>query len=251
MKNSLIIVIIIIFFSNGCAVTQKKSKPREMKPQMYEVVRTNVEGKGIAIEIEMTKGKSHNHPLMAVWAEDTLGKYIQTFYVSESIARGVFTYGDKNSGKWQPGEVRRPASLPYWAHKRNVRERDSLYIPTPDNPVPDTYTGATPRGNFTLQTKTDEKRQDLINILFEINQSWDWNWYWTNDKYPGDKEYLTSSQPAIVYMATVDLSKPGSEYIMKPIGRSHYSGADGKLYIDLGTLTTALQIALKITVRVK
>lgn len=251
MKSSLFIIIVIIFFSNGCSVTQKKFKSREKKAQQYEVFQTNIAGKGIAIEIEMTKGKSHNHPLMAIWAEDTLGKYIQTFYVSESIARGVFTYGDKNSGKWQPGEIRRPASLPYWAHKRNIRESDSLYIPTPETPVPDAYTGATPKGNFTLQTRTDESRQETINILFEINQSWDWNWFWTNDKFPGDKEYLTSSQPAVVYMVTVDLSKPGTEYLMKTIGMSHYSGADGKLYTDLSTLTTALQIALKITVKVK
>jgi len=38
---------------------------------------------------------------------------------------------------------------------------------------------------------------------------------------------------------------------MKPIGHSHYSGADGSLDPDLNSLTTALQIARKITVKVQ
>jgi len=31
-------------------------------------------------------------------------------------------------------------------------------------------------------------------------------------------------------------------FLMKPIGHSHYSGKDGSLSPDLGTLTTALEI---------
>ena len=82
-----------------------------------------------------------------------------------------------------------------------------------------------------------------INVLLEINQSWDWNEYWTNDKYPGDEDYLSSSQPAVVYMTTVDLAKPDTIYELKVIGHSHYSGNDGMLYEDIGSLTTALDIA--------
>jgi hypothetical protein len=37
---------------------------------------------------------------------------------------------------------------------------------------------------------------------------------------------------------------------MQVIGRSHHSGADGNLYKDIETLTTALQIADKVVVRV-
>jgi hypothetical protein len=37
---------------------------------------------------------------------------------------------------------------------------------------------------------------------------------------------------------------------MKPIGHSHPSGKDGELDSDLSTLTTALQIADSIVVRV-
>ena len=54
----------------------------------------------------------------------------------------------------------------------------------------------------------------------------------------------------MVYRATVDLSDTGKEYILTPIGHSHYSGADGSLDPDLSTLTTALDIVREIKVRI-
>jgi hypothetical protein len=86
--------------------------------------------------------------------------------------------------------------------------------------------------------------------MFEINQNWDWNEYWTNDKYPGDKNYLNSAQPAVVYESMVDQKYPDYKYIMRPIGHSHPSGQTGELFTDLNTLTTALQIADSIVVRI-
>jgi len=38
---------------------------------------------------------------------------------------------------------------------------------------------------------------------------------------------------------------------MKAIGHSHYSGKTGELFPDLSTITTALQIADSIIVRIK
>jgi len=87
-------------------------------------------------------------------------------------------------------------------------------------------------------------------IMLELNQCWDWNEYWTNDKYPTDVEYKTSSQPALVYEVDIDTNHLKSQYDMKPIGHSHYSGADGSLDPDLSTITTALKIAKKITVTI-
>ena len=51
-------------------------------------------------------------------------------------------------------------------------------------------------------------------------------------------------------MATIDLAKPEEEYVMEIIGRSHYSGANGELFSDLETLTTALHIAEEIVIRI-
>ncbi len=66
----------------------------------------------------------------------------------------------------------------------------------------------------------------------------------------GDKEYKTSSQPALVYAADIDTNTT-AEVEMKPIGHSHYSGKDGSLTTDLSTITTALKIAKHISVKLQ
>lgn len=212
-------------------------------------ISSNPQGLGPAIDIEMTKGKGHNHPLMAIWIETIEGQFIQTLYVAESIGKGVFQHGDASRGFWKPGEIQRPAALPYWAHKRGIKNENGLYLPTPTNPVPDAYTGPTPGQSFILHTKLDEPGLKKFNLYFEINQTWDWNEYWTNNKFPEDDEYKSSCQPAVVYYTSIDLEISNEEYVMEFLGRSHHSGASGELFSDLETLTTALHIAEKITVR--
>ena len=215
------------------------------------ILTDNTQGEGKSLEIEMIRGKAHNHPSFVIWMEDTTGNYIQTLFITRSIGQGVFTYGDKSAGKWKSGEVRRPATLPYWAHKRGILAEDGLLIPTPKNKIPDAITGATPAGSFRLDTRSDNLKTGKIVVLMEINQPWDWNEYWNNNRYPGDNEYKTSCQPAVVYSAILDLDNPGSKIELKPVGHSHYSGKTGDLYPDLSSLTTALHIAEKITVTVK
>ena len=221
---------------------QCSSSRKSAGDEPVEILNTNVDGKGIKISVGMTKGESHNHPLMAIWIEDTEGNYIETLYVSESIGKGVFQHGDKSKGQWESGPIRRPAALPYWGHKRGVQAPDGLYLPTPEEPMPDAVTGPTPQGSFLLNSKATGSTPTEIVILLEINQSWDWNGYWTNSRFPGDDQYKTSSQPSLVYAATIDLDSETRQYDMKPIGHGHYAGRDGSLTSNLSTLTTALNI---------
>lgn len=216
-----------------------------------EIINTNINGKGVDIQLDFVKGKSFNYPLMAVWVEDTSGHYIETLYVSESIGKGIFQHGDKSTGHWQAGAVRRPAALPYWGHQRGIQAEDGLYIPSQANPMPDAITGPTPKGSFTLQSKSSNSTPQVFRILLEINQSWDWNEYWTNNKYPEDVDYKTSSQPSVVYAATIDQSSPEKDYDLLPIGHGHYAGKDGSLTTDLSTLTTALSIANSVKIHLE
>jgi hypothetical protein len=124
-------------------------------------------------------------------------------------------------------------------------------MPTPKQAVVDAYTGATPLASFVLQAITEKPLIGKYKIMLELNQSWDWNESWTNDLYPNDKEYKTSSQPALVYSVDIDTKDTTNEYLMTPIGHSHYAGADGSLNKDLSTITTALKIAKKITVKIQ
>lgn len=215
------------------------------------IIETNVNGTGLQIRLDFSRGSAHNHPLMAIWIEDTTGKYIETLFVAESIGKGLFRHADQSKGQWEPGPVRRPAALPYWGHQRGVRAADGLFLPTPDDPMPDAVTGPTPAGDFTLNARAGEESLSPFNIMFEINQSWDWNKYWTNNKYPDDPQYKTSSQPAVVYSVRIDPQSDRTTYEMKPVGHSHYAGRDGNLYPDLSTLTTALEIAKHITVTIR
>jgi hypothetical protein len=227
---------------------------RDSRKRMHQtepvVIETAYNGRGMALSVHFQAGKSFNHPLMAIWLEDTLGNYLQTLYVAQSIASGVFRHGDPSTGRWQPGPRRRPAALPYWGHQRGIQASDGLYLPEEADPLPDAITGPTPKGDFVLNTHAPASNDQTVRLLFEINQSWDWNRYWTNNKFPGDSAYITSSQPAVVYEATIDLNSSISEYTLYPIGHSHWSGKSGELFTDLSTLTTALDIASEIKVRV-
>ncbi len=227
---------------------QRRLFQRQDQPPVYDSLRTNPVERGTGVEIVFTRGDAHNHPLMALWVEDTDSQYVQTLYVAESIGKGVFRHGDPSTGRWLPGPVRRPAALPYWGHQRGIRAPDGYYIPTQDDPVPDAITGPTPKQNFVLSTQIPGHLRQF-RLLFEVNQSWDWNEYWTNDKFPHDEHYMSSSQPALVYEAYVDLDSGVSEYSLEVIGHSHWSGQNGTLYTDLSTITTALDITRSITVR--
>jgi hypothetical protein len=246
---TLAFLLIIMITGTNLSIAQKAGK--NASSPGTETIRTNIHGMGLGLSVVFKKGPEHNHPLMAIWMEDPDGNYIQTLYVAKSIATGIFNYGDKSSGKWQPGEMLRPAALPYWSHKRNVMNDKGNYMPGKGFEVADAYSGATPKADFRLLTRTDSVITSKFRILCEINQSWDWNDHWTNTMYPDDIEYKSSSQPAVVYAAEVDPFMEGTVVKLLPIGRSHQSGSDGKLYYDLETLTTALKIISEISVTVE
>jgi hypothetical protein len=169
------------------------------------------------------------------------------------VAKGKYGYGEIEPGKWknEPGEVRRPATLPYWAHKRNIKAPDGLYIPSPATAVPDALTSATPVNDFMLKTGSRYSGNKKFRILMEINQAWDSNRFWTNNKFPDNNNYFGSLQPALVYAVRVDPKNPETEYHLNPIGHSHPTGENETLFTDLTTLTTAKKIAHKIIVRLK
>jgi hypothetical protein len=228
----------------------KPSVSKLAQRQTFTDVATNAAGSGPEIEVKFYGGPSLYYPLMAVWLEDEQGGYIQTLFVPRAIATGVFRYGSNASGKWVEASKRAPQTLPYWSHKRGIRAPDGLYMPDPENPVADAYSGATPTTSFVLSTRADRPLPPRFRVMFEVNQNWDWNEYWTNDRYPGDKNYLNNAQPSVVYESLVDQDNLSGSYLMGATGHGHPTGATGELFTDLSTLTTALQIADSVVVRI-
>ena len=250
------IAILLFFTLAGMQVmalqisSEQRRRGHRVRKAPFEVIQTTIRDSNVPIEVSVEKGTSHNHPLMAIWIEDLQGNYIQTLYVAQSIALGKFAYGDASTGKWMPGPIQRPASLPYWAHKRGVQSETGLFVPSQKHPMPDAVTGPTPKSNFLLKSQVPLNVPDSFVVLLEINQSWDWNMHWTNNKFPNDMEYFSSSQPAVVYRAAIKNQRGSKEMQLMPIGHSHWSGATGELFSDLSTITTALQIIRRATVRI-
>lgn len=236
-------------FLVSCSTGPAGKKSMTEKKEVAELI-SNPTGSGEKFEITLFGGKELYYPLMAIWLEDENGNYIQTLFVPNSIAKGIFEYGKQQDGKWVRAPKRAPQTLPYWAHKRGVKASDGLYMPDPESPVPDAYSGATPLTGFILSSGADEPLSGIIKVLFELNQNWDWNYYWTNNKYPENQNYMMSCQPALVYEAIINLYDVKPEYKMVPIGHSDPLGETGVLFSDLSTLTTALHIADSIIVRV-
>jgi len=247
MDRILIVTVILILGGCSAGTVMKRDETRQVKATLS----TNPEGSGPEIIVDLTAGKSFYYPLFAIWLEDDDGKYIQTLYVSKSVATGVFRYARQEKNKWLTDSKRAPQTLPYWAHKRGILASDGLYMPDSGTSVPDAYTGATPVTGFILTSRADKALPDRYKVMLEINQNWDWNEYWTNDKFPDDEYYKMSCQPALVYEIVIDSKSPDNSYLMKPVGHSHYSGKTGELFPDLSTLTTALEIADSIVVRIK
>ncbi len=241
-----IITIFAAVFLMSCASQKKLPETTETISTSPEIIKTK-------LEFDLAVGKYHNHPSFAIWVEDLEGNYIETLYVTQYFAKGVFGHGEVQEGKWknEPGEVRRPAALPYWSHKRNIKANDGLYAPAPETAVPDALTGATPKGNFMLNTGSKLGSDKNFKVLFEVNQAWDSNDYWTNSKFPDDFDYKTSLQPALVYEATIEPESAKTEYNLSAIGHSEPSGKTGDLFNDLTTITTAKEIFSKILVRIK
>jgi hypothetical protein len=215
-------------------------------------VQTNKGEDGLNLEIKFLKGKSFNHPTFSFWVEDLDGNYIETLMVTEYVAKGIFGHGSLGEGKWdsKPGPAERPSTLPVWLHKQLIESGGKL-LPSPENPVPDAITSATPTGDFVLETVIKNKLPKKFRLMMEINQTWDWNEYWNNSLFPYDFNYKASCQPALVYAVTIDKDQPQKEYYLNPIGHSHYSGKDGELYTDISTITTAKEIAYKVYAVIK
>jgi hypothetical protein len=244
MNRTLIIVFLTVaLFIQSC-------HDRKVTDQSVPLLETNVDQKGTALEISFTKGRAHNYPTFAFWIEDLEGNYLETLYVTGYFGSGIFGHGSLGENKWdnKPGRAERPSALPYWLHQR-AGSGGKVIVPSPEHPVPDAITSATPSGSFLLKTRALKQLPQRFRLVMEINQPWDWNEYWNNSRFPGEFNYSVSCQPALIYAVTVDRSKVGTEFFLNPIGHSHYSGLDGELYTDLTTITTAKDIVQKVSVK--
>jgi hypothetical protein len=242
-SNLLTPVIVLFILLIGMHACQPTRQTKPIENDVTTIMKVYNEA-GDYFNVSLKPGKHHNYPTFAIWMEDMEANPIQTVFVTQSIASGYYRYGDAGDGKWLkvPGEAIRPAALPYWLHRKESFDGTVAHMPTTNKPFPDAYTGATPPGKAFIKVFPEENMPQKFRLLLEVNQPWDWNDYWTNNKYPGNANYRTSAQPSLVYAVTIDRNDNQNTYHLNPIGHGHYDGSDGMLYTDLTTINTALEI---------
>jgi len=203
----------------------------------------------LKMEFKLEKGSSYNHPTFVIWIEDLDGNFIKTLYITNSYARGVFGYKMVGDTAWvsEKGASHQPAALPYWTYRKGVI-KDTLLIPTPRHPYVDALTTVTPLTDFELRAGA-KQLFDKYRVLLEVNQPWDWNKFWINNKFPDSPAYKHSAQPSLVYAVTIDGSS--SAYYLNPIGHGDAKGESGKLFTNISTITTAKDIFRKVMVEIK
>ena len=220
---------------------------------------------GQEIKIKVIKGKKYEHklkiinwlpfirvtnqPQIAIWIEDLDGKYLETLYVTQGVAKQDWKKAPSDPTPKE--EIRRPESLPHWAHQRGIKYKDGLYLPTRDKPLIDAVTSATPTNSFELDSKIKAEREQVI-VKAEINHSGDFNDFYhknldsDSDYYGGGK--WGSGQPAVIYAKKINLTDTEQRYSLEIIGHSSPNGDNGKVYPDILKLTTAKRIVEEIII---
>lgn len=235
----------IILLSITLVFTQCKTAHIESESKMSILIQTDEDGKQMTIQF--INGKGYNHPTFVLWKEDLQGNYLETIFITKAYASGIFGHEMQGDTIWKktPGPSYQPAALPYWSHKKGLINGIDL-IPSPSNPYVDAYTGATPEQNFNIETKMKSKQKNY-RLCLEVNQTWDWNSYWTNNKFPDNDAYKHSAQPSIIY--SIEINEKNKTYFMKPIGHGDPKGENGLLFTELSTLTTAKEIFHSIEIK--
>ncbi|GAB1268109.1 hypothetical protein NBRC116493_13620 [Aurantivibrio infirmus] len=241
---------------------QNLRKSATLEEGTYQTLTTRIGEQGRTITIDLRAGEHYQSPpqplflgltfttvpQVAFWLEDMDGNYIETLYVTKKSTNAGFKPAEDPFGT-----VARPEALPYWAHKRGVQYNNELMVPDENNTDLDSMTGPTPLGNYDVVTKVDNSLRQF-RVLMEINRSFDFNDYYTPDRYPDDPVYSgsgSSGQPSVIYAAEVNLDDNQTAYFLKAIGHGHYSGQDGQLYTDMEGMDSALQLVKRVVVDVE
>jgi hypothetical protein len=252
------------------------------------VKHAQVGAQGNKLVIDLRKGPYFRFPQYAFWLETMDGKFIQPLFVTQKLANNKFvvkqTLRDKQtvfnsdisgyddeawskvfSEEYSPETVEqraRPESLPVFLHQVGSKVPDNIFSSVDKTAAEnssiktstiDGYAGATMLDNFLLSSQANKTLPEKFRVRFEINQAFDFNNYYSSDRFPDDLIYSGngySAQPSVIYEAIIDTKSSQQYYPMTLIGHGHHSGADGKIYFDIENLTTAKEIIDRIIVEI-
>lgn len=231
---------------------------------------------GLALRMDLRAGPHMAYPQYAFWLETLEGAFIQPLYVTQSVAKSQFDNkailqedvvltsnpfdGNAHEGESLFSFISEPRtsssrfrreSLPVFLHKSGAIRSDSESV---DLSTIDGYSGATLNDSFLLDTVSPLEVSRRYRLRLEINQSFDFNEYYSSDRFSEDPVYSGngySAQPSLIYEAIIDAGSKQTYYPMTLIGHGHHSGQNGEVYPDLSHITTARSIVDRIIIELR
>lgn len=231
------------------------------------------------LSIELKAGAAFHWPQYAIWLETLDGEFVQPVYVTQKLAENNFANRVSTRDKdtvftdnpfERPGftmeqafdlvvepETRadrfRSESLPVFLHQLAGKDNNAVSASKVSRLV-DGYSGATMMGNFIYKSALAKQPSGAYKLRLEVNQSFDFNQYYSSDRFPDDAIYSGSgysAQPSVIYETEINFDEPNKLFVMELIGRGHHSGQDGEVHLDLFGMTSALQLVDRVLVEVK
>ncbi|GGY84607.1 hypothetical protein GCM10011613_31980 [Cellvibrio zantedeschiae] len=262
----------------GNKLRSAEKSAEQLQFSYVRVDQTNASALGNKLVIDLRKGPYFRFPQYAIWLETLEGKFIQPLYITQKLAQNKFTnkvtlrdqkqiftsdvsgFDDQTWDKTFASELSpetaskrtRPESLPVFLHQLASQKLTD----NQNNPAStmDAYAGATLLNNFLMSSRSNNDLPEKYKIRFEINQSFDFNTFYSSDRFPDDPIYSGdgyNGQPSVIYEAIIDTQSSQQYYPMTLIGHGHHSGKDGKVHTDMNNLTTAKELVDRIIIEVK
>ena len=180
-----------------------------------------------------TKSHYKKTPQFAIWIQEVPKGTIHTVWVTSKTG----------TGDWGENVVR-TVSLPLWVSRWNLVTKSRSY-PTPEKPIINALTGATPKLDFTAEAIVPAKR--LWNYFIEVNVSGDYNDAFPVSQKDGKRDRQGNGQPSIIYRGVIT-SSPGRQSSPKLIGRTDQLQNVRYIINDLEGITTAKDLFSSIEV---
>lgn len=264
------------FYQWGATLRSGDKAEQSLQFSYVRIDKTQADALGNKLSIDLRKGSYFMFPQYAIWLETLDGSFIQPLYITQKLAQNnfsnkvtklnsqqVFTSNPLTSGQnsaeifqfeADPASAAqrfRPEALPVFLHKLSSRAAEQVFAAADSTPTTpgenslaavDAYSGATLLDNFLLSSRSAKPLPKNYRVRLEINQSFDFNDFYSSDRFPDDPVYSGngySAQPSVIYEAIIDSDSPQGFYPMQLIGHGHHSGMDGSIYQDMENLTTA------------
>jgi hypothetical protein len=137
----------------GRVFAAPRPQNQEKEKLAFELISTRQKNEGTSLQLYIQKAKGVERPVLAIWVEDTAGKFVENLFIPSKIAL-------KPEGEEAEREARFRGKYPTEAFKADLLAdwNKKTADKTPN------FEGITPTESFTLETKTSAKGVFRVKI---------------------------------------------------------------------------------------